>query len=663
MNDQDPEPASSPGQTAWVTGLVLCLSAALADVGTAVASEGFAQLGARSIVAGFVAMALIAAIAFCAPAIVLLGALRARPRFLSAGLVALGVFEGTFILLVIELNSLEPPTRLIAFAISTSVGTGVAAFLLTSSICRSSSILVRYAQTLLLALPLLLLEGVTWLWLRRTGAPPGTRWGVLVVGLGTLTLLAMGRGLLISRRLLQGFAGVVVLTGAVQLAGNSRSSSPTPSRGHRVRSVIFVTVDTLRADALSCYGSTRAPTPNVDRLARDSVFFAHAYSPAPWTLPSLASTFTGLSPIVHGFHITWDRVEDALDVPNLPGLMSGAGYRTAAFVANPGVALDTVITRGFQLCYLTQPFPPRRPVGLRILHSADYLSQEPAADEVTHAAIRWLRKNAGADFFVWVHYMDPHSPYAPPPRFQRGAPPRGFTTSFSGGTIRKLQELEWIRSLYDGEVRFVDDSIGELLGEVRRLGLYEDSLIVFSSDHGEEFLEHEVLGHGSTLFEDALKVPLLIKLPHDSAQRRVDQLVETTSLFATVLDVSGLPIPQEIPARSLAPLWGPSPASFRAAPLFATGSLGSVVKESVRIGSLKYVRTLVSGDEVLYDLERDPLERSSIASVAPAELASSRESWRRIHIDAEALRRRYSSRPSSGDRETATQLKALGYVR
>lgn len=483
----------------------------------------------------------------------------------------------------------------------------------------------------------------------------------LVLPVLALRLAGAARSMLLA-------AGALVVLGAAprfykRYLSESPGQKPSTS-SHRVQHVFLIVADTLRSDAVSSLGG-HPETPSIDRLAEDGILFSRAYAPSSWTLPAVASILTGLSPLVHGFHRINERPDLIPSRTNLAQTMSLAGYTTAALVANPAVEPETVITRGFSY-FRASPGSelPHLSLGqVLFTDRARQFASPLSTSALTDRAIGWVREHRRDDGFLWLHYYDPHDPYEPPAQFlPKRSPPAGFGTSFSLATMATPEERDWIRSLYDGEVRYVDESVGRFLGVLRELGLYEDSLIVFVSDHGEEFLEHGRLFHGLSLYDEVLRVPLIVKLPGVHWSRRIDTPVDTTSLFATILDVCGLEVPRALSAGSLSPLLaGGAP---RDTPLFATGLLPPADKESLRMGNLKYIRTSATGAEELYDLAKDPGERSSIAPFSPADLARMRDALSRRRQEEAALRRLYAV-PGADDisPETIRRLRALGYVR
>src|SRR5436305_5895348 len=439
----------------------------------------------------------------------------------------------------------------------------------------------------------------------------------------------------------------------VLLTGMSKPPSPKPPRHIRLLSI-----DTLRADALSCYRAQAPGTPAIDALAGDSVVFLQARSPAPWTLPALASAMTGLSPQVHLATGRGDRAPDG--VTTVAEVLRRGGYRTAALVSSPLLGRAAHLDQGFRE-YTAFP-------GETGTKPAD-------PDQLAGLATRWLRGQGREPFFLWVHFYDPHTPYAPPAAYLKGMePPPGMGLRFTAEeqlAIRLRQrdpspaEREWIHELYRAEVRWVDAAVGSLVAELKRSGRYEETLIVLLSDHGEEFWEHGGIGHGHTLFEELLRVPFLVKLPGADRRGAVDTPVSTASLAATLLDLAGRPLPARYPAApSLTPLLRGEPQP--AVPLLSTGLQRIEEREAVLFGGFKLVRWETSGRQELYDLARDPGETADLVASAPGRTAEGARLLDRFEKKSERARKtlgiaRRERAPL--DPEAVKRLRALGYGR
>jgi arylsulfatase A-like enzyme len=437
--------------------------------------------------------------------------------------------------------------------------------------------------------------------------------------------------------------------------------------GARPRHVILLTVDTLRADALGPVSGGPSDTPNIDALATDSVVFDNARSPAPWTKPAVVSILTGLSPVVHEIMRGPTLVPDEL--ATLPEFLQGAGYRTGAVGENPFLHARYNFDQGFDR-YRMFPKMLGRSFGGRLVR---YLGMAfPSTSDLTDIAIEWIDANADDPFFLWLHYFDPHPPYAPPAAYlTRSGPPSignsfGDTSGVRAGAVNlDGAERDWVEELYLAEVQYVDDNVGRFLDHLRESGVYDDSLIIFSSDHGEEFWEHGGFEHGHSLYDEVIKVPLMIKLPgqRETGSRRAH--VSTESIMPTILDLLELEAEDAaFSAASLAWAWEPDRAEPMT-PVISTGLRYFEDRIAVIFRDMKQIHWLVSGRDQLFDLDQDPGETSSIADANP-ELIDEAQNLVTRHEALSLQIRQLLGLPTTGegvlDPALLEQLRALGYI-
>jgi choline-sulfatase len=348
--------------------------------------------------------------------------------------------------------------------------------------------------------------------------------------------------------------------------------------------VLLITIDTLRADHVGCYGHLRAQTPNIDRLSREGVLFSDAVSQVPLTRPSHVSIFTGLFPFRHGVH---DNVAPSLEskFPTLAEILKRHGFETAAFVASFVVNAQSGLNRGFEV--YRDEFDPRKQPGNFALNL------EKRAGEVYDEFAEWMRKPAAKPRFAWVHLYDPHFPYDPP---------SPYSTRFADRP-------------YDGEVAYADAVVGKIL----RL-TDPKTLVILTSDHGESLGEHGENAHSFFIYDSTLRVPLIFRwssvLP---AGRKVSGQVRLVDLFPTVLDLLSLPPQSDISGVTLKPwLLGraaapPSLTSYCETymPLLHFGWSRLL---GVRITGWKYID---APRPELYDLTRDPAEHTNVLASHP----------------------------------------------
>jgi len=432
----------------------------------------------------------------------------------------------------------------------------------------------------------------------------------------------------------------------------------TPARpaapAARPPNVLLYVADTLRADHLGCYGDGGGLTPRIDALARESVLFENATAASGWTRTSMATVLTGLPPRAHGAN----RRDQAVgaDLVTLAERLRDAGWETAGFVTNPNLAPEFGFDQGFdRYAFLEQPDPR-----LAYVDSGG----------LNRAAFEWLAtRDASRPFFMYLHSMDPHDPY-----FAHTGGRAGNGDVSEPGSILYMRAIEYGRipatpaarrrllELYAGEIRHNDARFGELLDGLAARGLDANTVVVFLSDHGEEFGDHGWWRHGKTLFQEMLHVPLVIRWPgRDHAGRRVAARARHLDLVPTFLDILGRPGDPALPGRSLVPdVEGR--AAPEAAPAESWLDLDGRVVDSVILGDWKLVRSLARARNqppaAVYDLASDPGEtrdRSGDAGI-PLELL-------------EALMRspRLAGRPAAGtavviDQELQDRLRAVGYL-
>ncbi|HUG53910.1 MAG TPA: sulfatase [Vicinamibacteria bacterium] len=361
---------------------------------------------------------------------------------------------------------------------------------------------------------------------------------------------------------------------------------------------IVYLVDTLRADHTSPYGYHRDTTPELTAFARDSVLFEQAIAHASWTKPSVASLFTSLLP---GRHRAV-QLRDSLDpgLVTLAEMLQTRGFATGAAVANSVIyTAGTNFDQGFDF--------------FAGLHGADDRpSKVVEAGPVVDAALGWIEERRGFPNFLYVHTMDPHVPYTPPPPFDRRYEPR--PTPDHPGTdprfdFKEPLDLERLIAQYDGEIAYGDQEFGRFVRELKARGLYDRALIVFTADHGEEFNDHGKWLHGRSVFDELIRVPLVVKFPGQrGAGRRVAQQVQMVDILPTVLQELGLPVPTP-PVITGHPLQavvaGPTPEP----PAVSEISHRGFVAHGMRTGRDKYIRRFSpEEDELYFDLTRDPGE-------------------------------------------------------
>ena len=363
--------------------------------------------------------------------------------------------------------------------------------------------------------------------------------------------------------------------------------------------VIVYLVDTLRADHTGPYGYARDTTPHLDAFAKDAVVFDQAVAHASWTKPSVASILTSLLPGQHRAV----QLRDPLDAshPTLAEMLHAKGYATGAAIANSVIyGTESSFDRGFDWF-----------AGLH--GEGDQPSKLVGADAVVDAALTWLAARRGFPTFLYVHTMDPHVPYAPPPPFDRMFEPHpapGHPAQDPRTDYREPPDRERLIAQYDGDVAFGDREFGRFVRALKDRRLYDGALVIFLADHGEEFLDHGQWLHGRSVFDELVKVPLLVKFPRQrDAGRRVASQVQCVDVVPTVLENEKLPVPSGLAGQPLQRVLE-AKASIR--PAVSEISHRGIVAHGVRTEGDKYIRRFSpEQDELYFDLVKDPQERTS----------------------------------------------------
>ena len=368
---------------------------------------------------------------------------------------------------------------------------------------------------------------------------------------------------------------------------------------------IVYLVDTLRADHTGVYGYARATTPELDAFAKDAVVFEHAIAHASWTKPSVASILTSRLPGQHGAV----QLRDALDPanPTIARRLDERGFATGAAIANSVIyGAESAFDPGFEVF-----------AGLH--GEEDRRSKLVGADVVVDSALDFLRARRGLPTFLYAHTMDPHVPYAPPPPFDRlfephptpDHPARDPRTDY-----KEPLDRERMIAQYDGDVAFGDREFGRFLRELRAQGRYENALVIFLADHGEEFMDHGRWLHGRSLFDELIRVPLVVKFPKGEwAGRRVAEQVQGVDVVPTVLEALGVALSADLAGQ---PLQRVLEGRSKPRPALAEISHRGFVAHGVRTDGDKYIRRFSPDDDELYfELARDPKEKQNRAAANP----------------------------------------------
>lgn len=444
-----------------------------------------------------------------------------------------------------------------------------------------------------------------------------------------------------------GLYGWLALTLSMGLVGCSRGGVAKPN-------IVLITLDTTRVDHLGCYGYDRATSPNIDRLAEESVKYRRAIATSSWTLPSHASLFTGKVTTSHGARYDPEgplRLKDAIDGPEswnfyrarglsegeetLAGILRDSGYETGAVVAGPWMKQVFGLAAGFD-------------------HYDDgeiSTVNGRRAASVTDSAWRWIEQVRDRPFFLFLNYYDPHGPLTPPPELAN----RYLSPDTRLEKGKRLSRDQYL-ALYDAEILYMDQHLGRLLRKLEEEALYEETWIIVTADHGELFGEHGKMGHGHHLFQEEVHIPMLIKYPRGEEPPGIsDELISLTDILPLVCRRLGLPLPQGI--QGTAPGGEGHPVIAETYPLPSFTSEGSW--RALFSGNFKLLWTS-AGPARLYDLALDPGEQQDLAATEP-----DRTSAMLSQLDEylASLPRPAAAGPDREiDVETSQALESLGYV-
>jgi arylsulfatase A-like enzyme len=445
--------------------------------------------------------------------------------------------------------------------------------------------------------------------------------------------------------------------------------------------VILITLDTVRADHMGIYGYAANNTPHLQTFLKESTLYTNFIAASPWTLPSHASIFTGLYVQSHGAIFAVDHVRPlARNIPTLAQVLATNGYRTMAVVANRYfLRTEFGVLRGFQFTDWRSPtmlISVEREYLLRnrlrsLLSMGglprDLDMQTMPAEEVnksSRALLDQARKQA-APFFLFLNYTDAHVPYVPPPPFRDLYPGRdpGYSaidydrtyTSVNAHNLRiGSRAREHMVSQYDGAIAYLDYKIGELLAYLKANGQFDRTLIIVTSDHGEALGDRNLVGHASSVYQDQVHVPLIVKYPGEAHPGRIDALASHVDLMPTVLDVVQVAAPAGMEGISLRQI-----GSLPDRPVVAEKDGGGLLlKKALYYGSRKLIYAKGAQPE-LYDLAADPAENHNLAT-APGTPETLAMRAQLMHWSSQTTPRYLQA--GDMDRDAIKRLKSLGYA-
>ncbi|MFN3532500.1 MAG: sulfatase [Candidatus Brocadia sp.] len=419
--------------------------------------------------------------------------------------------------------------------------------------------------------------------------------------------------------------------------------------------VLVICVDSLRADHLGCYGYDRDTSPCIDKVANDGVLFTNAISQAPWTKPSVASLFTSMYMSVHnvlyGYRDTKDYAISCRmsnDIVTIAEILKIHGYATAGFGQKLHLRKEFGFKQGFDLLKM----------GLG------------KSSNINNNVISWLHKRQPDKFFLYIHYDDAHFPYTPQDKFKMydvyksnaNVTGENFKSIRNGEIKLSKEDINHIIASYDGEIKCVDEKIGLLLKQLDGMGYGNNTLVIILADHGDEFMEHGGVAHGHTLYEELIRVPLIMKGPSIPKKTQISGLAQCIDIAPTILDILDLQPDKEMEGRSLVPLILRGEEVQDAVYSERKNYNGEFLRV-IRTKKWKLIKDFDTKQTLLFDLENDPGEITNVRDRYPkitADLELRLSEW--LNREKARVNKTQFKGTIRIDEATKERLKSLGYA-
>ena len=443
------------------------------------------------------------------------------------------------------------------------------------------------------------------------------------------------------------FALIALAAMITAIVAYRHSSAP------KIRNIVLISMDTTRADYLSCYGYEHKTTPNIDAVAAEAVRFEQAIAPIPLTLPSHSTMLTGTIPPYHGIH---DNLNYMLADSNLTlaEMLKASGYTTG------GIISSYVLEEGFGLGQGFDTYDDE------FDEIDNQLGTERRGGEVSEHAVKWLDENRDEDFFLFLHYYDPHSPYDPPEPYRglfgsiAAAEAIGLTDN-SSSTADTDEKKKVFKLTYAEELAYTDHCIGQVINKLKSLDLYDSTLLIITGDHGEAFGEREEMGHGYYIYQESIHVPLIVKLPGQQTAKTVSGAVGLIDITPTVCSLLGIGTPQYIQGQDLSGALIDEPSEDDDRYIYSESLLATKYKASpllaVTGNRFKYIQT---ARPELYDLIDDPGETHNLVD-AQSQRARILQDVLGVMLE-ESLEAGTPDSALELDEESLKKLASLGYV-
>jgi arylsulfatase A-like enzyme len=472
--------------------------------------------------------------------------------------------------------------------------------------------------------------------------------------------------------------GHLTLAASVALLGCGGDGAPSTRGGpvagdgglaaRGLPSIVLVSIDSLRADALGCGGSARDTSPFLDELAARGVRFANAISTTSWTLPAHAALFTGLWDSTHGLVDNGQQLAD--EHLTLAELLRGLGYETAGFYGGPYLHPTFGLSQGFEHWTSCMSSETDAQGARREARSPRSVAHADVTGPRTRAAVARWAAGARTPFFLFVHLWDVHFDYLPPPEYVERFDP-GYEGPVDGHDVMgplvradsPARDIAHLRALYDAEVRFTDDVLRGICGDLEARGLLANTFVIVAADHGEEFFEHQGKGHQRTLYDEVVRVPLIVAGPGVVAGRVVAEQVRLIDLFPTIAGLVGMQEPLAVQGRDLGPF-------LRGEGGVGADALLEILVDARRVRGLRTARNTKilygekTGEGELYDLEIDRGELHPRRAGAPG-WEPALEALRRSTASAKRFGELLGARPAGVahvPEDVLRRLRELGYL-
>jgi arylsulfatase A-like enzyme len=497
-----------------------------------------------------------------------------------------------------------------------------------------------------------------------------------------------------------GLVAILVIAFLVALprgesTGDDTAAAKLPPDGSA--NVLVLLIDTLRADYLSCYGFELPTSPNIDKFAGEGAQFLNTFSPASWTKPATASLMTGFYPSTHQANTMGSGLSDSFEI--MPEIYKKKGYRTAIFTSNNLVSPLFGFDQGVDFFYYGKAqmirelmlgdiirtlsrmeLEKRQQLEAFLWELESYLrfgeqvAYDLSADALNTNFLEWAESDAGRPFFAYIHYIEPHYPYTPPPPYDSlfaGVESGEFVQPEQNYGFQPFDRMdpvdpELVRTVlgeYMGEIAYIDDCLGRFFSELDKRGILDKTLVVLTADHGEEFFEHSMWGHGHSLFNEVVDIPLIMRYPAlIPPGTKVSTLASLVDILPTLYDFSGIQASHVLPGKSLLPFLREGDAVADGHKSYGEVLRGGQMALYITDGTYKLLKCEkgVLEETLMFSILEDPSENTNLSDSLPDLKNSLLIAMEEIHKSSSS--NAVEQKEVEIDKTTEDQLKAMGYI-